>query len=254
MSMPLTFPAHQAFVLPLKQRWPHRFDGVALVISAGAPDLGYALPFLPVSSHSLAGVMVFALPFTLVYSWLLRRFGLPGLARLLPPRSAWARYGSIRPRPPAPWITIWSALLGAGSHVGIDSFTHGSRWGARTLGLDKVLFNAPNGDFTLARAIQYSGHTIGSAVGLWLLWRLAQGRPALDGSWPVRSHQWWAFAGTLLAGLAISVTLAVISPTATIFVAGTGLVLTLLAASVAVEFAAPRQEHSRDDQGGPLGR
>ncbi len=232
--MPLTFPAHQALVLPLKDRWPDRFDGLALVVSSGAPDLGYAIGGLPFASHSVIGVVAFALPVTVVYTWVLRRWGTPGLARLIPADSVWSRYRSVGRRPPSWWITLGSVLVGAGSHVLVDSFTHSGRWGSRTLGLDRHLFTAPNGAFTIARIIQYVGHSVGSLIGVYLLWRLAETRPPpppMDGP-PAR-----AMAAVLATvAVAAAVTVGWMSQSGvSVFVVGASAVMTLLAASVVLE-------------------
>ena len=53
--MPLTFPAHQALVLPIKLRWPDRTDATALCVGAAAPDLLYAVPGIGAQGHSLLG-------------------------------------------------------------------------------------------------------------------------------------------------------------------------------------------------------
>jgi hypothetical protein len=130
--MPATFPAHPAAVLPVKLRWPTRFDGVALVIGAMAPDLGYpAVGVLPVPDlHAPVALLWWCLPVTVLLSWLVRRAA-PQVAVHLPARwfalPDYGAIGAVRHR----WYTVgWSALLGAGTHVIWDSFTHGraARW------------------------------------------------------------------------------------------------------------------------------
>ncbi len=131
------------------------------------------------------------------------------------------------------WIV--SALVGAGSHVAIDSFTHRENWGSRSLGLDRLLFTAPNGDFTIARVVQYLGHSVGSMVGVYLLWTLARSRtpPSIvERPTPVA----WTAAGAVALGGAVAAVLWMQTTTAgDIFVAGFGLAITLLATSVVVE-------------------
>jgi Domain of unknown function (DUF4184) len=131
MPMPATFPAHPAAVLPLKLRWPHRFDGVALVIGSMAPDFAYpldgtwferpspALPPMYQIAHSWWGLLVWCLPVTLSCAFLARRAA-PRIAAHLPvwPRTlALQDYGAIARSRPAWYVSVWSALLGATTHV-----------------------------------------------------------------------------------------------------------------------------------------
>ncbi len=68
------------------------------------------------------------------------------------------------------WRTLASAALGVGSHQIIDGFTHTGRWGAEWLGWSEVIFTVPlRGAFTWASVAQYVGHTLGSAVAIWLI-------------------------------------------------------------------------------------
>ncbi|MGX7674379.1 DUF4184 family protein [Plantactinospora sp. DSM 117369] len=123
--MPLTFPSHPAAALPLKLWRPRWFDGVALVVGSMAPDLAYlfdgsGLPVWPFS-HQLPGLVGWCLPVTLAGTWLIRRAA-PVVASHLPAGGPLALpdYGSLgqgRHRWP---ITVYSALLGAASHLVLD--------------------------------------------------------------------------------------------------------------------------------------
>lgn len=120
--MPATVPSHQAAVLPLKLRFPERFDGVALVLATAAPDLGYVLAGIAEPpSHAWHSLLWFHLPVVLLAAVLVRRAA-PAVAAHLP----WALrdYGvlaSVR----HPWrVTAWSAVLGALSHQVWDAITH----------------------------------------------------------------------------------------------------------------------------------
>lgn len=178
--MPLTFPAHQAPVLPLKLRWPHAFDGTALVVAAAAPDLAYPMgSWLGRQSHTAIGVSIWAVPVTVVICWLLRWRAAEGLFAQLPDCGPLrlASYGALARRRPAFHLTVLSASIGATSHVVIDAFTHRGRWGASLLGLNTVIADLPvRGEFTIARALQYTGHTVGSVVGLAMFARIGRAR------------------------------------------------------------------------------
>jgi hypothetical protein len=171
--MPLTFPAHQAAVLPLKLWKPQSFDGTALVVAAAAPDLAYPLgSWLGRQSHTAIGLLVWAVPVTLVICRLLRWRVASGLFAQLPDGGPLRlrSYRSLTRRRPSLARTAVSALIGAASHVVIDGFTHGNRWGAQFFGWDAVIGELPaRGQFTVARLLQYAGHTAGSALGLGML-------------------------------------------------------------------------------------
>jgi len=129
--VPATFPSHAAAVLGLKLWRPRRFDGVALVVGSAAPDAAYPLAgivSLP-ETHTLQALFWFCLPVTLLGAWLVR-WAAPTVAAHLPRRPAalalrdYGVLGAVR----HPWpVTVWSALLGAASHLVWDGFTHDPR-------------------------------------------------------------------------------------------------------------------------------
>lgn len=181
--MPVTAPAHQALVLPLKLRWPDRTDGTALCIGAASPDLGYAL--FGVDSHSPVGVLLFAVPVTLLLTRALRAGAAMGIAAQLPDGGPLRlhSYGVLPQRRPAGQVTFWCALAGAASHVVLDAFTHSGRWGADLLSLDSVLFTLPfPGEMTGARVLQYLGHVLGSLATLAMAVHIGRSR---------RLEQWY---------------------------------------------------------------
>jgi len=168
--VPLTFPAHQVAVVPLKLWRPRWFDGTALVVGAGAPDLFNVLFFVDTfHSHHWSGIYV-ATAFTVTYSIALRRYAVDGLFGSLPdfgPLKA-RSYRVLAHGRPRLVVTVWSALIGVLSHVIVDSFTHSGRLGARVFGLQRVLFEGPEGPVTAAKTLQYLGHTVGSLIGVLL--------------------------------------------------------------------------------------
>jgi hypothetical protein len=178
-GMPVTFPAHQALVLPLKLRWPG-LDGVALCIGSAAPDLSYALLHTgwQFDAHYTWAAVWWCLPVTLLLCWWLRR-GLFAHATLWAP-PAWQR--GLQRSAVRPWHlrnvghAVLGAALGTASHVGWDSLTHSSSpVSDRIRILNRIVVTTPV-PMTLARTLQYAGHTIGSMVALWLLvrvWRTA---------------------------------------------------------------------------------
>ncbi len=169
--MPLTFPAHQAAVLPLKLWRPRWFDGTALVVGSGAPDLFNAFGFIDtLDSHHWDGVAL-AVPFTIIYSVLLRRYAVDGLFGSLPdfgPLKA-RSYRVLKQGRPRLLVTTLSAFIGVMSHVVWDSFTHSYRIGSNLLGLERTVFVGPEGPVSAAKFLQYLGHTVGSLIGIMML-------------------------------------------------------------------------------------
>lgn len=167
--MPVTFPAHQAVVLPLKLWRPARFDATAMCIGAAAPDLGYTV--LRVYSHSWLGALVYALPLTLVVCAVLRRGAAAGIAANLPDLGPFRlrSYGVLPFRRPGWLVTLVSASIGVASHIVLDAFTHSHRWGAQWAGLDRVVTLPVRGDATIAGILQHSGHVLFSATTIVIL-------------------------------------------------------------------------------------
>jgi hypothetical protein len=134
--MPLTLPTHPIAVVPLKLWRPRWFDGVALVIGAVAPDLPYAVEGYGVVFHSHAwhAPLWWALPVTLLGARIVR-WAAPVVAVHLPSGGPFALrdygvLGGVRHRW---WVTAWSAVLGAASHIVWDAFTHPRVDGGRIL-------------------------------------------------------------------------------------------------------------------------
>ncbi|MCP3988904.1 MAG: DUF4184 family protein [Actinomycetia bacterium] len=175
----MTFPAHQGLIAAVKLRWPHHVDGTALCIGAASPDLAYALgSWLNRHSHTAIGLLVRAIPFTLVAAEVTRRRAAAGIFAHLPDLGPLRvrSYRVLGRRRPGRLVTLVSVLVGAGSHVVIDGFTHQGRWGADLFGLNAVVFTAPvRGEFSVARIGQYLGRLFGSLAFVVVLVMIARG-------------------------------------------------------------------------------
>lgn len=177
--MPVTAPAHQAFALPLKLRWPERFDATALCIGAASPDIAFGFaPWIGWRNHDIEGFLFFCLPFTVLAATILRYRGAERLFPYFPDLGPLQlrSYSVIGQRRPGLLVTTISAGVGSANHIVVDAFTHEGRWGSTFFGLDTVVGRLPiRGDMALARWLQYLGHTVGSAIGLLLFIAVTSG-------------------------------------------------------------------------------
>jgi hypothetical protein len=134
-TMPATLLSHQALVLPLKMRWPHRFSGLALCVGSMVPDLEFIGRMADdwIVSHTLTAQLWFTTPVTLLLVWVLAEVMLPALlpyvrdVRWLRPHELAALSA---PHGVREWtVAAYSALLGGVSHVLLDAVTHGNHSG-----------------------------------------------------------------------------------------------------------------------------
>lgn len=122
--MPFPF-AHPAAVLPLRRFCPRLLSFPALVAGSLCPDLGYAFRWLELDklAHGFLGSFVFCLPVGLLVLhlfvrsrvWLVRRLPYSSQAVLWP--LCGLRLGS-------PGGVLFSLLVGAWTHLLLDSFTN----------------------------------------------------------------------------------------------------------------------------------
>src|SRR5712671_2458295 len=113
----MPFPlAHPAAVLPFRRSSKHYLNFVALLIGSITPDLSYCLEKYDVDklAHSIHGCFIFSLP----VGWVL------------------------------------SLLIGAGTHVFWDSFTHETGWFVeRSAFLQSILFSLDGHSFRMYRLL-----------------------------------------------------------------------------------------------------
>ncbi|MDR8414626.1 DUF4184 family protein [Nonomuraea sp. 3-1Str] len=177
--MPFT-PSHIAAVLPLvsSPRVRKVLDPWALAMGAMVPDLPIFLPFLPdyTDWHSLRGVLTIDIAAVLALLALFHLVVRDPLITLLPPGLA-GRAATLLPS----WRSfrvlpiVMGALVGAGTHVLWDSFTHSTappRWG-------DWLAVSVFGVIRLFRLLQYVSSVVGLAVVVWWVWRGLSRIPAV---------------------------------------------------------------------------
>ena len=133
MPFPL---AHPAAVLPFRRYCPRLFSMPALVVGSLVADLGYCSGSLRLDrlSHTLVGSVVFCLPIgllVLVLAYAARTVVLRIVRREWHPailQVPWPPFGRL-------WVVLLSLLVGAWTHVFLDSFTHKDGWLAQQLPL-----------------------------------------------------------------------------------------------------------------------
>ncbi|MFI2782154.1 DUF4184 family protein [Streptomyces sp. ALB3] len=177
--MPFTL-SHAAAVLPgIRRSGTGRGPLVASALVAGsfAPDVTYyadtavpgAMEFGEVT-HAVWGVFTVDVLVTgaLVALWLMLR---EPLVALLPGAARGRVYGFVRgrrrgPGAPSPAEAAWfvvSAVIGSGTHVVWDAFTHHDRWGTELVPvLDRSVGGHP-----VFQVVQYGSSAVALAVLVW---------------------------------------------------------------------------------------
>ena len=126
--MPFT-PAHSAIVLPLIKS--KRFSATGLIIGSMVPDFEYFFKMSVNSrfSHTLGGLFYFGIPVTIFLALLFHEVVKKNLIDNLP-AIVQQRLQPLRQFQFIPYfrthylVFMISALVGAGSHIGWDAFTH----------------------------------------------------------------------------------------------------------------------------------
>ena len=165
-SMPFTF-SHTAATLPFL----HRTNAVgwrpALVFGSMAPDLLWPVPFFGERhhTHSLKGLLVLDIPFTilLVLVWVYFASGrisrMPGLAAM-----------GRRDLEAFSWrAVLLGALIGSGSHVFWDLFTHAGSPLLNYTFFYRNLFQGSGGAVSMQSVMWYANSLGGLAVVAWWL-------------------------------------------------------------------------------------
>lgn len=211
--MPFTF-AHPLYAAPLKLAKPGWFSLTGLILGSMSPDFEYFIALEPYQTfgHSGLGLLLQAIPLSLLFAWMFHyviknpladhlpgSFGMSGKARGLIERHPWrmARWRD--------WLVfLVSVVIGFATHVFLDAFTHLHgyfvvRW---TL-LNEMLLGYP-----VYKLLQHGLSLTGLAVfGIMaLLWLIRpasasagnQGRVSVQAKW----MYWFIVALTVVATVA----------------------------------------------------
>jgi hypothetical protein len=178
--MPFTF-AHPAIVLPLKYL-PNRWTSLtALVIGSMTPDFEYflRLRIKSIYSHTWLGLFWFDLPLGIflffIYQGLVKDRLIEHLPRFLNRRLIAFKQINIYNFQYIGIISL-SILIGAGSHLLWDAFTHPTGYFVVTIPglLEKVIFLGDQ--FYLYKILQHSSTVIGIIVILSTIMLLPKGK------------------------------------------------------------------------------
>jgi len=161
-TVPATIFAHQALVLPLKLRWPHRFSGLALCIGSMAPDLEFIGRMSDdwLFSHTFAAQLYFSVPVTMLLVWLLTSVLVPAVLPFVRDHPRLRLHDLAALQAPGTWsqwhVVATSAFLGGVSHWVLDGITHGghSGWAVELLPWLRTLVAHPGGAVPLHDALQ----------------------------------------------------------------------------------------------------
>ena len=195
--MPFTF-SHPALVLPLAYLSPRWVSLTGLIVGSITPDFEYFLRMRINSqfSHYNWGVFWFNLPLGLglcfVFHLLVRNALLANLPRFLQVRFApcysfdwWAHFRTHW------WVILNSLLIGIGSHLFWDRFTHEHAYFVDMFPVlnEHVAYHPYS--FTWYRVIQHSSTIIGMVVVGLTIYKLPPHPPIT----PKASGQFWVVAG-----------------------------------------------------------
>lgn len=210
--MPFTV-AHVMAVLP-GVHWHARLrlDPTCLVIGSMAPDFEYFARGELVSrfSHTLAGLVTWNLPATLVLAVLWHAVVKQPVLAALPV----AMTRRLAPVVDVPWRARWdgvavaslvvSAVLGAATHLAWDALTHANGL-ARHLPALRVAYDVPGaGTMVLHRILQHASTLVGlAALGAYVAFALRRHPPAAALPARPRAHVRAVFAACIALALAL---------------------------------------------------
>jgi hypothetical protein len=167
-------PSHQAPALFLKSWRPRWFSGLALVLGSLAPDLEFIVPVRKESDfgHSIVGQFLFTLPVVLMLYVLTTDLVLPWLVPYLSRR--WHDLAALERARGRAWAgVVISAVLGGGTHIFLDGFTHGESNGGWLVGLIPLLgrsLPSPIGSLPVYDLLQL-GLSVAFGAAAFATWR-----------------------------------------------------------------------------------
>ena len=205
MPFPL---AHPAAILPLRRYCPRYLNFPALIIGSLSPDVGYFFGHFRLGEFShrlLPGSFGFCLPVGLVLVLVFYIARLPVVGIL--PSSHRRVFLPLCQRPDgSPFLIVISLLIGAWTHLFLDSFTHPDGWLVQCLPVLQVPVLPVGQHRLMVCEVLYAGCTFAGVAWLafcYLRWL----EPAAGSPVPTKRGMKWGCA-LLLAGSILLVALA----------------------------------------------
>jgi hypothetical protein len=201
MPFPL---AHPAAVLPLRRYCPRRLSFLALVIGSLTPDLGYAFEHLHVALFShrlLAGSFGFCLPAGLVLVAAIYALRRP-MVGILPARYRRAIWPLCERPAGSPVRIALSLLIGAWTHILLDSITHADGWLVEHLAILRSALPWIGGRRLAVYAVLYAGTTFLGVA--WLALVGLRWLEARDPSSLSKRRTMWGWALLLASGILLT--------------------------------------------------
>jgi hypothetical protein len=200
-KMPFTF-SHPAIVLPLKflpSRW---ISLTGLVIGSITPDFEYFLRMKIRSdySHTIDGIFWFDLPLGIVLAFLFHHIVRNNLFDNLPTFlkfrfSAFKQFNWNKHFKTNWLVVIISIIIGAGSHLFWDSFTHEHGYFVETIPTLRESINVLGKQIPTLKILQHSSSILGGLAIAFVIYSLPTNKTENDDvSW----KYWSIFAGLTL--------------------------------------------------------
>ena len=189
--MPFTL-SHPAIILPLAKGSPKWISLTGLVVGSMTPDFEYFIRMGNSVSHTLPGLFYFDLPLALLLTFAFHNIirnplynNLPTAmgVRLLQYQSfQWNEYFKTHG-----WVVIPSALIGAGSHLFWDGFTHGNGYFVQSIHELTTPVEMFGDSIPIYRIIRLLSTVFGGLIVLLYIFRMPGGQTVNQ----IRSAQYW---------------------------------------------------------------
>lgn len=191
--MPFTF-SHPAIILPLTWLPRQWYSLTGLVIGSMIPDFEYFLRMKIQSnySHTISGLFWFDLPLGLLFAFIFHNIIRDSLIDNLPAAlssrlSVFKQFNWNRQVKNQWLVIIISLLIGAGSHLFWDSFTHTHGYFAQSIPLLTNMVSILGIQIPVLKILQHTSTLFGGIIIAYAIFRL----PAIqDAKKPINRKYW----------------------------------------------------------------
>lgn len=196
--MPFTF-SHPIFAFPIKYISPKRISLTGLLLGSMSPDFEYFIMLEPYSriGHSILGLILQAIPLSLLFAFIFHRFIKEQLAVHAPSafglnERIYSFIGEWKLKNKNDWMFfLISTTIGFFIHIGIDAFTHIQGYFVvhYTIFHKIIIFALP-----LYKVLQYSLSIIGLFITLvFMIYHLLHSNPITSKKLKISTIQKYLF-------------------------------------------------------------